>query len=275
MDTTTIANKSTVFEQLYFRAVMTDDSRLLRSHSVSKIPSSADDMSVSELAKIMKSQFASYKQSTVEEIRRMEYSLQTQMTQLRSDVSLDLEKIRKENQKATTDLLNTVEVNKSECLTAADRSMRANDLVVSGVPFITGESLANYFVTWCRSLGYAVEAVPLVEIKRLAKGTPMNGKVYMILIQFAITVQRDEFYARYLRSRKLSLTDIGFSSERRIFVNENLGPVARELRTKALQMKKKGEIFGVYTRMGVVYIKMTANDQGKPVSSEIDLQGLL
>lgn len=197
------------------------------------------------------------------------------MTKLRSDISLDLANIRKETEKATTDLLYTVGANKSECLSAVHRSSRANDLIVSGVPFVTGESLANYFIIWCRSLAYAVEATPLVEIRRLARGTLTNGTVYLILIQFAITVQRNEFYARYLRSRKLSLTDIGFSTERRIFVNENLGPAEREIRMKALQMKKRGEIAGVYTKMGIVYVKKTSTDKEKPISSENDLQSLL
>lgn len=249
--------------------------RPLRSHSVTKSGSTGDDMSVSELAKLMKSQFSTYQQNTVDEIRRLENSLQSQIDKLRSDITLDLEQIRKETGKTTTDLLNNVGANRAECLSAVDRSMRANDLIVSGVPFTTGENLGQYFVIWCRSLGYADEAIPLVDIKRLAKGTPTTGTMYLILVQFAITVQRNEFYARYLRSRKLSLTDIGFTTNRRIFVNENLGPVARELRTKALQMKKRGELAAVYTKLGILFVKKTSDHQEKPILSENDLRALL
>lgn len=177
------------------------------------------------------------------------------MNKLRSDITLELENVRTETNITTTNIMDAVEQNRAECLAAVDRSMRCNDLIVSGVPYITGENLPNYFVNWCKSLGYVDEFIPIVDIKRLTKNTPTNGTIYLILIQFAITVQRNEFYTRYLRTRKLSLTDIGFSTDRRVFVNENLVPAARELRTKALHMKKKGELAGVFTRMGVVYVK--------------------
>lgn len=253
---------------------MAEERRPLRSQSVTKLSNTGDDMTVSELAKLMKTQFATYQQNTVEEIRRLEHSFQSEMNKLRSDIALDLDNMRKESTKTTTTILNTVSLNKNECLAAVDRSMRANDLIVNGVPYVAGESLSNYFAVWCRSLGYTDEDIPLTDVKRLVRGTPTAGVVYLIMIQFAITTQRNEFYGRYLRSRKLSLMDIGFSSNQRIFVNENLEPATRELRTKALQMKKKGQLSGVYTRMGILYVKKTTNDREKPILSEDDLHTL-
>lgn len=251
--------------------------RRLRSDSTTKGSGSTSDtdMSVAELASMMKSQFATYQRTTVDEIRRLEDSLQTQMDKLRSDIGSEFEKIREESNKTTTQLVNSIGDSKAECMAAVDRSMRANDLVVSGVPFVSGEDLEKYFVIWCRSLGYADNNIPHVDIRRLAKGTPSSGTTYLILVQFAITVQRNEFFARYLRSPKLSLTDIGFTTNRRIFVNENLSIAARELRAKALQMKKREQLMAVYTKFGILYVKKSANSQEKPIFSENDLQSLL
>lgn len=93
----------------------------------------------------------------------------------------------------------------------------------------------------------------------------------MILIQFAITVQRNEFYSRYLNSRSLSLSGIGFSVDKRIYINENLGPIVRNLRSKALQLKKAGKLRAVFTRSGVLFVRRIGEDKEIAVSAENDL----
>lgn len=81
---------------------MAEERRPLRSQSVTKLSNTGDDMTVSELAKLMKTQFATYQQNTVEEIRRLEHSFQSEMNKLRSDIALDLDNMRKESTKTTT-----------------------------------------------------------------------------------------------------------------------------------------------------------------------------
>lgn len=133
------------------------------------------------------------------------------------------------------------------------------------------ENLLSYFHTWCRAFGYVESNFPLVDIRRLSRGTMTAGTNYMILLQFAITVQRNDFYSRYLRSRSLSLAELGFSVNKRIFINENLAPNIRALRSKAIQLKKEGKLNGVFTRGGILFIKRNAEDKEIAVSSENDL----
>ncbi|XP_055616531.1 uncharacterized protein LOC129762350 [Toxorhynchites rutilus septentrionalis] len=199
------------------------------------------DMTVADLANLMQSQLASYQRTVKEDFKKLGDSLSsltTQMSKLRKEITSDIEKLRDENNR-TFD---------KETSLALDRSARINDLVVSGVPYVDGENLLSYFHTWCKTFGYTETNYPLVDIRRLSKGMLTAGSVYTILIQFAITVQRNDFYSRYLRSRSLSLSDIGFSVAKRIYINENLGPNVRKLRSKALQLKKDGRLRGVFTR---------------------------
>lgn len=232
------------------------------------------DMTVAELANLMQSQLATYQRTVKEDFKKLGDSLSsisTEMTKLREDIALDIEKLREENNKTFNSLSTTIDEAKRDTSLALDRSARMNDLLVSGVPFVVGEDLSNYFRTWCNSFGYAERDHPLVDIRRLSKGTPTAGTVYMILIQFAITVQRNEFYSRYLNSRSLSLSGIGFSVDKRIYINENLGPIVRNLRSKALQLKKAGKLRAVFTWSGVLFVRRIGEDKKIAVSTENDL----
>lgn len=260
----------------------------LRSNSTVAKTRSDSDMSVSDLANLMKSQFASYQQSTKEELKRMsEYqkntneelkrmgdSLLVQMDKLRADISVDIEQLREKNNKTFNKLEDSIGRIKAHAESVVDHNKRINDLIVSGVPYLANEDLIGYFATWCQSLGYAENCLPLVDIRRLSKGTPKAGTASLLLIQFAITVQRNDFFARYLRSRNLALTGIGFSVNQRIFINENIGLPERQLRSKALAMKKNGKLSGVFTKDGIIYAKKNGSNCVVAVMSTSDLEDI-
>lgn len=268
------------FQHLYtFELVMAekDHNTRLRSNSLTKACSKGTegDMTVAELANIMQTQLATYQRTVKDDFKKLGDSLSsltTQMGKLREDIASDIEKLRKENNRTINNLATSITTVRTETSLAFERSARKNDLVVSGIPFVDGEDLLSYFHIWCKSFGYTERIYPLVDVRRLSKGPLENGKVYMVLLQFAITVQRNEFYSRYLRSRSLSLSEIGFSVNKRIFINENLGPDLRNLRSKALQLKKDGKLRGVFSRNGILYVKKVGDDKEIVVSTENDLK---
>lgn len=88
-------------------------------------------------------------------------------------------------------------------------------------------------------------------------------------------MQRNDFYARYLRSRSLSLLGIGFSVDQRIYMNESLAPTLRVLRSKALAMRRNGQLSGVNTKDGIIYVRMNGNDRAVAVTSEADLKNIV
>lgn len=267
-------------------------SKQLRSNSSSSKNKSESDMSVTDLAKLMKSEFASYQKSTSEELKRMSdtmsqfassqkssdnklermsESLSAQIEKLKSDISADMKLLREENNTTIRNLTKSIEEVKTEAVLSVDQNSRMNDLIVSGVPFTPEENLHRYFSTWCRLLGYPEDVIPLVDIRRLSKGAPKAGTASLILIQFAITIQRNDFFAHYLKSRNLSLSQIGFSVNKRIYINENLGPTSRGLRSKALAMKRNGQLTGVFTKDGTVYVKEAGSDRAVAVRTENQL----
>lgn len=93
----------------------------------------------------------------------------------------------------------------------------------------------------------------------------------MILVQFAITNHRKDFYFKYLQSRSFTLDQLGFSSRDRIFVNENLTVTARSIKSKALLAKKNGKLYSVITRDGIIYVKKTSESESRRVETEDEL----
>lgn len=243
----------------------------LRSNSTrTASPLASKEMSVAELANLMTTQLNSLRQNTKEDINKLGEQLTTQMENMKADLSMDIEKLREECNRSVSDLTAKVAKNKVDVSHALEIVTRADDLIVNGVPFTTGENLTMYFHAWCQALGYKETEYPLVVIRRLSSKKLENGTVAIILIQFAFTVHRNEFYSRYMRTRKLSLSMIGFSVDKRIFVNENLGPSAREIRTKALKLRREGKLRNVFTKNGTVYIKKSLDDPEVAVTSVND-----
>lgn len=230
------------------------------------------EMSVAELANLMTTQLSSLRQNTKEDINKLGEKLTVQMENMKVDLSADIEKLREECNRSMGDLTAKVDKNKADFSHALEVVTRTDDLIVNGVPFTCGEDLTRYFHAWCNALGYKENEYPLVVIRRLSSKKLENGAVAVILIQFAFTVHRNEFYSRYMRTRKLSLSMIGFSVDKRVFVNENLGPTARDIRSKALKLRKEGKLRSVFTKNGTVYIKRSLDDHDVAVSSIDDLE---
>lgn len=229
-----------------------------------------DDMTISQLASSISKQLACTK-------REISQQLYDEIHSLKTDIRTDLEQMRSSLEKSVAELNCSVDRNRENILLNTDalsRSQLRNDLVISGVPFVREENLLEYFGKWCQTLGL-IHCLPNVDIRRLHKLAMVPGKSYMILVQFAITNQRNDFYLRYLKSRSLTLDQLGFSSKDRVFVNSNLTVPARAIKSKALLAKRNGELHSVTTRDGIVYVKKNSESESRRVGTEDELRMIL
>ncbi|XP_062542341.1 uncharacterized protein LOC134210306 [Armigeres subalbatus] len=230
-----------------------------------------DDMTIAQLATSISEQLV----STKKEITKQ---LNDEVSSLKSDIKTELQQMRTALEKSVTELSRSVDENKHSIRRTAEalsRSQQRNDLVISSVPFVQGENLMNYFEKWWQTVGFNNAIMPNVDIRRLHKSSMAVGKCYMILVQFAITNQRNDFYFKYLQTRSLSLDQIGFSTNERIFVNENLTVPVRAIKSKALLAKRNGKLHSVTTREGIVYIKKHPQDESRRVDTEDELLDML
>lgn len=190
--------------------------------------------------------------------------LHKEISTLRGDVQQLKEEFRGDINILTASI-DTVRADVSHNAERVVLSGKANDLLVSGVPYNHAENLADISKAISVALGYTEQDIPLVYAKRLARLPIQANAVPPILIQFAFKCIRDEFYRRYLSSRNLSLTHLGFNVNQRIFVNENLTKEGQRIKKCAVKMKQSGKLFAVFTKDGCVFVKTTVDAEAVPV----------
>ncbi|KAL9706470.1 hypothetical protein quinque_009988 [Culex quinquefasciatus] len=137
-----------------------------------------------------------------------------------------------------------------------------------------GEDLLKHFKAICKQLGLDERLSSMVDVKRLKAGTLSDGDNGLVLVQFALKNQRDNFYRTYLRKHNLQLSHLGIDSAHRVYVNENLTRSAQKLKAAAIRLKKAGKLFTVYTKLGVVYVRRVAGADPIVIVSEEQLNQL-
>lgn len=191
--------------------------------------------------------------------------------ELHSQLSKGLDEIKAELSDVNT-RLRKVEAEQEGNAESIARTLLTDDLTISGVPYTVGEDLQHYFRCWCLAMGYADNMVPLVDIRRLTR-SPLNaGSNCLILMQFAFTNQRNDFFSKYLAMRSLNLAQIGFQANKRVYVNESLTPAARKIKAKAIELKKQGKLAYAFSKGGVIYVKELNSEDNVVVKSMEELQ---
>uniref|UniRef100_A0A182MBB3 Uncharacterized protein n=1 Tax=Anopheles culicifacies TaxID=139723 RepID=A0A182MBB3_9DIPT len=171
---------------------------------------------------------------------------------------------------------------------STDRALLRNDLLLIGIPQREPrEDLQQCFRAVCRALEYTEQDIPQVDIRRQrvpggsrrVGGTvpPARGQKLgdpsdpiapaPIVVEFMFKTLRDQFYRAYQAKRVLRLSDIGFSSDRRFFVNEVLTKYNQKLMAEAVRRKRLGLLHSVYTVDGIVYVQRVAGEKGTKVTS--------
>lgn len=202
--------------------------------------------------------------------------LRLKMGSFISDITANISELRGESAKASKALEAAIENIANITRKSLDRLHRQHNLVVTGVPYLSEEKLGTYFHDWCRALGYSHEGyTPVVSAQRISKRRISVNRSSAIILRFAIRSQRDDFFSRYLRTCNLSLRSIGFSSSERIFVNEDLGPEERKLRATAIGLKKRGIFRSVFSRNGIVLVRLVSTRRTLAVTSKASLEQFL
>lgn len=92
-----------------------------------------------------------------------------------------------------------------------------------------------------------------------------------VILQFASVRERNTVLKavaiyRKQSNRSLCLHDLGFEgSNSKVFVNESLTQRNRSLLQHAVRMKKRKQLFAVYTKFGSVFIKISAKGESVAV----------
>lgn len=208
--------------------------------------------------------------STSERIEKKIETCNATLEKRMSNIEDKLTAVREECIEKTNKLEETVLTVRNEidhAVEIAYRIEKNKDLVISGIPFRSQENLADIYHKIVQSIGYNENRVPLANLQRMVRVPIASGSSPLILCEFSFRQERNESYRLYLSKRSLCLRDIGFESDNRIYINENLTKIARQIRAEAIKLKKLGRLDNVSTRNGIVYIKRKQSITAEAVDS--------
>lgn len=164
---------------------------------------------------------------TKEKIEELQTNINTKIDAVKSELEDKLSVVSSDIQSLRADCaekflrgdaaINTISDRLDRITDTVGNLENRNELIVSGIPFLTGECLEAIFASVCRQLSLKTAAVPLVDLRRMATGKLPDGSESLIVVQFALRNARDDFYGAYLRTRNLKLRHLGFDSDQRVY----------------------------------------------------------
>jgi hypothetical protein len=152
-----------------------------------------------------------------------------------------------------------------------DANSRACDLLVKGIPLQPGENCSTIYLSIATAIGYTDNYAPLVEVFRLGAKKPGSKFDPPLILRFANRIERNIFHQKYFAMRNLALNHIGFQTNSRIIISENLTKSSQSIFAAAMKLKHDAKLVKVTTLRGTVYVKPCGKDKSVPVKLLSDL----
>lgn len=177
--------------------------------------------------------------------------------------SADISEVKSEIKKIKS------QINKQENLTVSC------DLRIMGIPSSNAENLNELFNNICSALN--IPTPPYKNIYRIQT----NKKSFdgTILVQLFSPYDRNFILKTLSNFRKntksqFCLNNIGFDSNKPIYVNENLTSCNFKILQSALKLKRQKNISSAYSLRGLIYIKIKPTDEPIMIEDISDLSHL-
>lgn len=145
-----------------------------------------------------------------------------------------------------------------------ERLSMANELVISGVPIENNDKPWGLIGDICHALNCNLNQRDFAAVYRLKSFSNANAnQAVPIVVKLHDEWAVRELFSCYFKKGNLSLNDIGFNNNSRIFINESLTKSNREIFKLAAEAKKANLIVKYHTRNGLVHVQR--DDNAKPI----------
>lgn len=135
-----------------------------------------------------------------------------------------------------------------------ERLGKLNDVIIKGVPFAKGEKLFEIFDKISSAIKFGQSKFSsLNNLFRLRSS--IEGRPPPILLQFSTQLLKREFMSKYFVHGNLKQSDIGLTSNNRIYACDNLTKRNNAILQKALSMVADKQLTKARTRAGYVYVQ--------------------
>lgn len=167
-----------------------------------------------------------------------------------------------------------------------ERVHSLQDVIITGIPFRDGEDVYSHFKIISETINFpqalnAISSVFRVVNKAEKVNSSSSSSAYkivnyvspVIIAKFVSIDFSRQFISHYLKFKQLNLMHLGFETPTRIYVNENLTKITRELFRYCVKMKQlhRSTITNVFTRNGIIYAKFAGIDKHLLITSKMEL----
>lgn len=144
-----------------------------------------------------------------------------------------------------------------------ERHSLERELIITGVPMETNDNPFGVIGDIISALNCNLQERDFVAAYRVKRNGVASGRSVPIIVRVYDNYVKQELLSSYFKHKNLNLKDIGFKTSARIFINESLTKLNREIFNLASVAKKANHIVKMFTRSGLVYVQRNGND--KPV----------
>lgn len=161
------------------------------------------------------------------------------------------------------------------------RIQLSQDVRLVGFAVEDNEDLVGIFRNLANHIGYSAgDNIGLPLIERITRKNRATGQIMptpTLLIHFNSLRQKQIFYSLYLNKMPLNPTDLGLSSDNRIFIGENLTWRNAQLFKSAQIHRKNGKIAQTFTENGIVKIRFVKgkNEQTYTIRNQTELEEIV
>ncbi|KAL4711525.1 hypothetical protein ACJJTC_000541 [Scirpophaga incertulas] len=143
-----------------------------------------------------------------------------------------------------------------------------NELEILGIPEQKNENLTHLVLVTATKLGVNLQEADLDDIHRvghLNSEQPSSGslKTRPIVVKFLRKIKKNEVLSAYKVRRNLTSEDIKPGSSNRIYINERLTVMKRQLFREARVRAKDNNFQYCWVRNGTIFIRRAADSNGK------------
>jgi hypothetical protein len=198
-----------------------------------------------------------------DKVENLQAAMDSKIDRLRADIREELSGTIQENTtkiEANSNKLADLERKYEELENSHEFFEKSVDVIVRGIPMLKDENLNNHYKNIAAAINYNPEILPRVQTFRLGRKKPGSRTDPPILIKFASRFERMDFFRAYLKDINLKLSDIGFTTDTRIYLSDNMTTMNRRIFQMAWKLRDEKKIFSVKTVSGKVYIRIRETD---------------
>lgn len=137
------------------------------------------------------------------------------------------------------------------------------ELIISGVPLENNDDPFAIIGDICGAINCNLKQGDFTAVFRLrsSSANSRNKRTLPIVARLQDDWAKQELLSNYFKKKNLNLTDIGFKTSTRIFINERLTTTNREIFNRASEAKKSNLIHRFFTRRGLVFVQRDENSR--------------